>query len=49
MMRQIVWMSVASVLFLIAAIIFAAIEEPNFVIVAGAGAIATAILATRER
>ena len=52
-MRRIVWMSVASVLFVIAAIISAAVSWPgsgtNFVIAAGAGAIATAILATREK
>ena len=49
-MRRIVWPSVASVLFIVAAAVFAAVgDRTDFVLAAGSAAIATAILATREK
>jgi hypothetical protein len=50
MMKRIVWMSVASVAFIVAATLYAfAGGHTDGVIAAGSAAVATAILATREK
>jgi hypothetical protein len=48
-MNRIVWMSVASILFVAAAVVAAFAGNSDVILASGLSAVATAVLATREK
>lgn len=48
-MNRIVWMSVASILFVTAAVVSAFAGNTDVILASGLSAVATAVLATREK
>lgn len=48
-MKQVVWMAVLSVVFMVGAFASALVHDTEFVIASGSAAIASAILATRAK